>query len=151
MKDENIKVFTSMQKSFRLFRLQSKTGEYLADNVRLNSFSGIAFMPMVTSREELSIVVKRFFGTKGYSKFLPRYIFIKKFMYQPSFVSGRKQVVTNNLMQTINNVELNLSNLRTQPNYRYMDSKNLIVDCTDQFNLLFPRNKDFLTKQNVIV
>jgi hypothetical protein len=144
------RILNPAQRSFKIFRLQSKTGEYLTDNMKLTKYNGVAFMPLLTERENIGDLVKKFFGTKGYARYLSRYLFTKKIVYQPSLVAGKVQIINNSPSEIINSIERVLPNLKTPPNYRYIDSKNLILDYSEQFKLMFPTNTEFLTKPNVL-
>ena len=149
-KPEKLKILTAQQKSFRLFRLQDKNGAYLNENMRLQKYSEVALLPLCTTREELADIVYKFFGSKGYSRFWPRYLFTKKFMYQPSLIAGKKQIRMLSPTTTINEIISHLPKLRTLPTFRYIDKKNIILDFTEQFKLIFPTRKETLLKPPIV-
>ena len=145
-----IKIFPSAQKSFRLFKLVSKDNGYLNENMRLTMYSGVAFLPLVTTREALADIVKKLFGTRGYSRYLQRYLFTKKFMYQPSLVSGKKYIVNNTVSSIITDIMQNLPKLRTRPGHRYLDKRNVILDFTDHFQVMLPKDRNLLSKPFIL-
>lgn len=131
-------VLDSAQKSFRLFRLLDKKDNYFERNMRLGIFNGVVFMPLVTNRDAIGDIVKKFFGSKGYSQFLPFYVYNKKFVYQPYFLAGKKNIITGREKIIRDEALMNLPKLKNVPTYKYMTNKNLIADYVDQFNMLFP-------------
>jgi hypothetical protein len=144
------RIFTSSQRSFKLFRIVSKTGEYLKDNMRFQKFSGISFMPMVTSREEIGNITKGLFGLKGYSRFLFKYLYIKKFIYQNAIVPMKKVISIQKPGEVVSGMEKELPDFRNPPSFRYIDNKNILLDYSDIFKAVFPKNPKFLTRQQVL-
>lgn len=137
-------VLVSAQKSFRLFRLVDKKDNYFERNVRLGLFNGVVFMPLLTSRDEIGDITKKFFGTKGYTQYLPFYVYNKKFVYQSYFVAGKKLIITGREKIIRDEAMMNLPKLRNVPTYKYITTKNLIADYSDQFKLLFPKSNQLV-------
>ncbi len=142
-------ILTSANKSFRIFRILDKDDSYLERNVKLKRPSGICFMPFVSTRAELADLVQKFFGYKGYQQLLQNYYFNYKFVYQPALLPGRK-IIMQNRSKIIRNEALSyLPNLRKQPIHKVFSNKNAIIDYTDQYALMCPK-QEMLQKQPVL-
>lgn len=140
-----VKVLNNEQKSFKMFRLLDKSADnYLPINVRPARYTGICFMPMCTSREELADLVKKFFGSKGYYKYFSNYLYTLKFVYQPSLFALKKEIVTGVKKEVIEQASFTLPNLRNTPTHLYRNNKNAILDYTNQFRRMFPTNDNML-------
>ena len=142
-------ILTSANKSFRIFRILDKDDSYLERNVKLKRPSGICFMPFVSTRAELADLVQKFFGYKGYQQLLQNYYFNYKFVYQPALLPGRK-IIMQNRSKIIKNEALSyLPNLRKQPIHKVFNNKNAIIDYTDQYALMCPK-QEMMQKQPVL-
>jgi len=142
-------ILTSANKSFRIFRILDKNDSYFERNVKLKKPNGTCFMPFVSSRAELADCVQKFFGTKEYQQLFQTYLFNYKFMYQPALVPGKKIIMQNRQKMVINEALGYLPRLRTRPTHKVLNSKNAIIDYTDQYALMCPRT-DMMQKQPVL-
>lgn len=145
----NNNILTSANKSFRIFRLLDKDDTYFERNVKIKKPTGTLFMPFVGSRIELADIVQKFFGTKGYQQLFQMYYFNYKFMWQPALTPGRK-IIMQNRVKIIKNEALSvLPRLRMPPTFKVINNKNAIIDYTDQYALMCPK-QDMMQKQPVL-
>lgn len=142
-------ILTSQNKSFRMFRLLDKSDNYFERNMKLKKTIGTCFMPLSKSREELGDITKKLFGYKGYQYYFPNYVFNYKFTYQTSLVPGRKQIYQNRVKIMRSEAQYALPNLRTVPTFKILNSKNAILDYTDQFKVMSP-TQSMMSKQPVL-
>lgn len=140
---------TASQKSFKIFRIIKKDGEYFDKNIRLNRISGICFTGFCDNRNDLSDIVKKLFGNKGYNQFFTNYIYDFKFIYKPSFYSDKKVIIKNEKQRLIDEMSILLPNLKRPPSYVYNNNKNSILDYTEQLKLMIPNN-EILIKSPVL-
>jgi hypothetical protein len=146
-----MRVLSAASKSFKIFRLVDRNDAFLNLNVRLEKINGVVIMPIVERREDVADIIKKLFGIKGYYKYFPRYLYEKRFTYQPTFHSGPKIIVAADNLDIISR---ELPNLRNDPTYRYLDGKNTILDCSDQFRVMLPPSFTRLPgqiKENILV
>jgi hypothetical protein len=134
-----------------MFRIIDKNGNFFDNNIRLQVFKEVAILPLVYDRVQLCNLMKSLFGLKGYARYFHRYLYNKKFMYQPAFIAKPRVIVKADNSKILAKVNEELPYLRNDPSFRYLDGKNLILDYSDQFNLIAPRDYKVLSKPSVIL
>ncbi|MGL4949705.1 MAG: hypothetical protein ACRC5M_04925 [Anaeroplasmataceae bacterium] len=147
MNNENI--FSSMNKSFKLFRILDRNDRYLDRNIKLKTLNGVCFMPLVDTREEIADLANKFFGANMYHKMFKNYLFNYKFIYRPSLVAGVKTINQGNQMKVRDEATILLGKLTTIPTHKVLNNRNAIVDYSDQYRLIKP-TPEMLTKMPVL-
>lgn len=134
----------------RLFKLRSSSNSFNKSNIMLKIFRGMAFIPIVTTSEQVSNEVKFAFGDNLYSRMLFNYIMPKKFRYKNTLLPGSKMTITlQDLREYSDHVKRTLPKLQNIASFYIRNNKNTIFDYSVILNKSWP-SKAVLMRANVL-
>lgn len=144
-------VLPSVLKMGKLFKLRSSSQSYNKSVLLMRKLRGVAFIPLVTSVEDIEKEVKTCFGSDLYKRMVYNYIVPKRFKYKNVLMPGSKTVVhITDLPEKTTNVKTLFPNLQNNiASFYIKNNKNTIFDNSDILSLSWP-TPELLSKPNVL-
>ena len=134
----------------RLFKIKNSSQSFNKAGLLLKKFRGIAFIPLVTSVEELADEVKLCFGEDMYKRMMFNYIVAKKFKYKNVNLPGSKITLTQTDLNALtDDARRVLPALTNAPAYFIRNNKNSIIDNTKLLSMCWPK-ENILFRPNVL-
>ena len=142
-------ILTDAAKSFRLMRPKTNTGTFKAMTTYTKKREKVLFLPIVDKEEDIIKALTILLGPVGIKKSFFNYFFLKRYIWRS--VLYPKPVVREYIDSDtkISGVKSRIT-LAGRIGNRVYNMRNLIIDYTDIFRLLVPRDRVIMMKPAVI-
>jgi hypothetical protein len=135
----------------KLFKVKDSSNEPLNSLLLLKQFSNVAFIPLVTTSNEVMEETILLFGKKLYNRMMMNYIFPRVFRYKNPYLPGSKMILQrSDVSKYIEETKAYLPKLINTPSFVIKNIKNSIIDLSSIITHTMP-SRAILMRPNVLL